>query len=71
MSFTHINEYIIVIQMISHDSIKYSYCITHIFNKFTNFFSARETTTCVNPSWGCRSNLTDEPMNTPSYFEYR
>ncbi len=26
MSFTLINQYIIVIQMISHDSIKYSYC---------------------------------------------
>ncbi len=24
--------------LISHDSIKYSYCITHIYNKFTNFF---------------------------------
>ncbi len=27
-----------VIQMISHDHIKYSYFITHIFNKFTNYF---------------------------------
>ncbi len=35
MSFSLINQYIIVIQMISHDIIKYSYCITHIFNKFT------------------------------------
>ncbi len=38
MSFRIINQYIIVIQMISHDSIKYSYCITHIFNTFTNIF---------------------------------
>ncbi len=38
MSFTLINQYIIVIQMISHDSIKYSYCITHILKKITNFF---------------------------------
>ncbi len=38
MSFPLINQYINVIQMISHDTIKYSYFITHIFNKFTNFF---------------------------------
>ncbi len=36
MSFP-LNQYIIVIQ-VSHDHIKYSYCITYIFNKFTNFF---------------------------------
>ncbi len=45
MSFTHMNQYIILIQMISHDSIKYSYCITHIFNKFTNLFCG-EIYTC-------------------------
>ncbi len=49
MSFTLINKYVIVrlivIQMISHDSIKYSYCIAHIFNKFTNFFCG-EIYTC-------------------------
>ncbi len=38
MIFTLIIKNIIVIQMISHDSIKYSYCITQISNKFTNFF---------------------------------
>ncbi len=45
MSFTLTNQYIIVIQMISHASIKYSYCITHIFNKFTNFFCG-DISTC-------------------------
>ncbi len=39
MSFPLINQNIIVIQMISHDSITYSYCITHIFNNLTNFIA--------------------------------
>ncbi len=42
---------IIVIQMILHDSIKYSYCITLIFNQFTNFFVA--TSIHVSLHFGC------------------
>ncbi len=43
MSFPLINQYINVIQMISHDTIKYSYCITHIFNKFTIIYKFSNT----------------------------
>ncbi len=36
MSFPLINQYIIVNQITSDGHIKYSYCNTHIFYKFTN-----------------------------------
>ncbi len=51
MSFP-LNQYIIVIQ-VSHDRIKYSYCITHIFNKFTNLINLHMA---VCDAWNLKSN---------------
>ncbi len=56
MSFTLINQYIIVIQMISHNSIKYSYFIIHTFLRNLQISSVA-TSIHISLHFGCTFNI--------------